>query len=365
MGEHPPFVGGRAVRAISRSAGKLDIYATAADGRVYGAAWQPDLPGDEGMPEGWRGWWHLVEGTAPAGAAVTVASRGADKVDIFVVSDNGVVYTAAWEQANPTWRPWRPLEGIRVPAGAPVECVSRSNDHLDIFVIDTEARIQTAAWQPSFGDTWPAWRQVAGGSGVPGAAVTAVSRSTDSLDIFVTGANGAILASAWNPAFGDTWVDWHAVASGTGVPGARVAAVSRSTDHLDLFITGLDGAVRTSAWEPAFGDTWSDWRQVAGGTALAGAPVGAVSRSTDKIDVFVADGAGKVLTSAWEPKFGADWAAWRQLGTVQTAPGGEVHAVSRAADHLDVFVAGIDGHVHTAAWQPKLGANWHAWSPIG
>jgi hypothetical protein len=50
---------------------------------------------------------------------------------------------------------------------------------------------------------------------------------------------------------------------------------------------------------------------------------------------------------------------------VQTTPGGEVHAVSRAVDHLDVFVAGIDGHVHSGAWQPKLGANWHAWFPIG
>lgn len=364
MGEQPPFVGGRSVRAISRSTGKLDIYATAADGRAVGASWEPELAGDEGMPEGWRGWWHLQQGTAPAGAAVTVASRSTDKVDLFLVSDNGVVYTAAWDPAN-NWRAWRPLEGIRVPGGAAVECVSRSADHLDIFVIDTEARIQTAAWEPSFGETWAPWRQVAGGSGVPGAPVTAVSRGADQIDIFTTMATGAIMASAWNPSFGDTWIGWHPVAGGTGVPGGRVSAVSRSADHLDVFATGLDGVVRTSAWEPSFGDTWADWRQVAGGTALAGAPVGVVSRSTDKLDIFVADAEGKVLTSAWEPKFGADWAAWRQLGTVRTTPGGEVHGVSRARDHLDIFVIATDGHVHTAAWQPTFGANWHAWWPIG
>jgi hypothetical protein len=362
MGQ-PGFVSGRAVRAISRAAGKLDIYATAADGHISGAAWEPGLAGDAGMPDGWRGWWHLQSGSAPAGATVTAASRAPDHVDLFVVSDNGVVYTAAWSPAG--WVAWRPLEGITVPAGAAVECTSRSRDKLDVFVIDNQGRVQTSAWEPKFGERWSPWRQVGGGTGVPGAPVSVVSRAPDHLDVYLTGLDGVVRTSEWNPSLGDTWADWQQVANGATVPGARVSVASRQAHHLDVFVCDAAGQVQTSAWNPGMGGAWADWRVVAGGAAVPGAPVGVVSRSTDHLDVFVADARGRIQTSAWEPSLGTEWAAWRQIGVVETAPGGEVHGVSKQADHIDIFVTGVDGHVHTASWEPSFGTTWHGWSPIG
>lgn len=362
MGQ-PAFASGRGVRAVSRSTGQLDIYATAADGRVSGAAWEPGLAGDAGLPEGWRGWWHLQGGTAPAGAAVTGVSRAPDQLDLFVVSDNGVVYTAAWNPGG--WNPWRPIEGITVPPGAAVECVTRSADKLDVFVTDSQGRIQTAAWEPKFGAAWSAWRQIAEGTGVPGAPVTGVSRAPDHLDVFSTGLDGAIRVSGWNPARGEAWEPWRQIAGGATVAGSRVGVASRRAHFLDVFVCDSIGQVQTSAWEPSFGEHWAAWRQVASGASVPGAPVGVVSRAADKLDVFVADARGRVQTSAWEPKFGADWAAWRQIGVVDTAPGAEVHGTSRQPDHLDIFVTGADGHVHTAAWQPSFGATWHGWVPIG
>jgi hypothetical protein len=90
-----------------------------------------------------------------------------------------------------------------------------------------------------------------------------------------------------------------------------------------------------------------------------------VSRSTDKIDVVTTDADGRIQTSAWEPKFGWDWAAWRAIGDLRVARGAAVNAVSKHPDQLDVFAIGTDGRVHTAAWQPSFGADWRGWWPIG
>ena len=44
-----------------------------------------------------------------------------------------------------------------------------------------------------------AWKQVAGGQSLPGAAVTSVSRSDGFLDIFVVGLDARVWTAAWQP----------------------------------------------------------------------------------------------------------------------------------------------------------------------
>ena len=50
-----------------------------------------------------------------------------------------------------------------------------------------------------------------------------------------------------------------------------------------------------------------------GGTTLAGAPIGSVSRSTDKLDVFSIGQDGRVYTAAWQPGDTA-WRGWWVVG---------------------------------------------------
>ena len=104
-------------------------------------------------------------------------------------------------------------------------------------------------------------------------------------------------------------------------PGDLIGAVSRSTDKLDIFVGGLgfylDGideyvrplGVQTTAWHPGLRD-WTPWRSVAGGgTAYLASPVTAVSRSTGLIDIFATDEDKTVKTAAWAPD-GRDWQGW-------------------------------------------------------
>jgi len=86
-----------------------------------------------------------------------------------------------------------------------------------------------------------------------------VSRSADKLDIFVTDSNGAIQTAAWEPDFSDWWHGWWSLIGGRAAPGAAVTPISRSQDKLDVFVVGNDARIWTAAWQPDFPDWWHGW----------------------------------------------------------------------------------------------------------
>jgi len=99
--------------------------------------------------------------------------------------------------------------------------------------------------------------------------------------------------------------------------GFDVSAVSRYQNQLDLFVTGNDGVAYTSWWTA--GSDWSginnNWRPI-GGFFPVGAPLSAVSRFRDQLDVFVVGNDGVTYTSWWT--LGNDWSGvnnnWRPIG---------------------------------------------------
>ena len=345
---------------VTRSADHLDVFATDASGNILTAAWEPDFT------DWWHGWWQINGGRAAPGAPVHGVSRSTNKLDVFVIGTDQRVYTAAWEpDFADGWHGWWQLLGGVAAPGAHVTAVSRSADHLDVFVVGTDGHVYTAAWEPDFADGWHGWWRIGNLVAPQGAAVHCVSRSTDHLDIFVTDINGNIQTAAWEPDFADGWHGWWQINGGRAAPGAPVTAVSRSTDHLDIFVTGTDGHVYTAAWEPDFADGWHGWWRIGNLAAPQGAAVHCVSRSTDHLDIFVTDASGMTQTAAWEPDFADGWHGWWQINGGRAAPGAPVTAVSRSTDHLDIFVVGTDNRVYTAAWEPDFADGWHGWWRMG
>src|SRR5262249_46192642 len=111
---------------------------------------------------------------------------------------------------------------------------------------------------------------------------------------------------------------WPSV-GGTFPDGAPVGAVARDDDHLDLFICGNDGKVYTASraastgWSSAATDHWVG----IGGTFPEGAPVSAVARDADHLDLFICGNDGKVYTASW--RSGHDWSSaatghWTSIG---------------------------------------------------
>jgi len=356
------------ISIVTRSQNLLDAFAVGSDGRVYTAAWKP---GDSAF----RGWWKIgrTDLEVPLCSTVTAVSRSANKLDVFVTGIDGRVYTAAWEPSNGRkerrgWRGWWPVANIKTQPGSPVSAVSRSANKLDVFVAGADGKVWTAAWEPSDDDNgFRGWWKVGDLNVPPAAPISVVSRSQDKLDVFATGIDGKVCTATWEPSDGRAgFRGWRHVAGGLAAPGAPVGVVSRSANKLDVFITGLNNRVWTAAWQPSDGGNgFRGWWQVGNLAVPPRTWISAVSRSTDKMDIFATGSDGRVYTAAWEPG-DIRFRGWSWVASGQSSPGAPVGAVSRSTDKLDVILTGLDGRVWTAAWEPSDGSwSFRGWWSVG
>ncbi|WP_060654433.1 M12 family metallopeptidase [Rhodococcus pyridinivorans] len=348
-GVFPP---GAPLSVTSRGAGNLDAFITGNDGRVYTSWW---YQGNDWSGIGDR--WRNIGGVFPKGAPVTAIAKSSNSIDLFITGNDGRVYTSWWYYGS-DWSGlgdrWRSIGGF-FPPGAPISVTSRSPGNLDLFVTGNDGRVYTSWWYQ--GGDWSGinnnWRNI-GGVFPKGAPVTAITKSSNSIDLFITGNDGRVYTSWWYQ--GGDWSGigdrWRSI-GGFFPPGAPVAVTSRSAGNLDAFITGNDGRVYTSWWYQ--GGDWSGlnntWRNI-GGVFPRGAPVSAVAKSRDSIDLFICGNDGCVYTSWWYQ--GGDWSGigdrWRNIGGVFPA-GRKVTAIARGPKNLDAVICGNDGRVYTSWWK--------------
>ena len=247
----------------------------------------------------------------------------------------------------------------------------------------SETTVTTTAWSSATNNWDTDWRPL------PGQAVfdrntqhvAVVSRAPDHLDLFVIGndggigsSNGHVWTTAWSSATG--WnTDWRPL------PGQavfdrntqKIAAVSRAPGNLDLFVIGNDSHVWTTAWSSATNNWNTDWPPLPGRAVFDRNTqhVTVVSRAPDHLDLFVIgnDGGvgttnGHVWTTAWSSATGwnADWGPLPGQAVFDRNTQ-KIAAVSRAPGNLDLFVIGNDSHVWTTAWSSATG--WNAdWRPL-
>lgn len=96
---------------------------------------------------------------------------------------------------------------------------------------------------------------------------------------------------------------------------------------------------------------------------MPGGHVNAVVRDPNKLDVFAVAGDGQVATAAWDQNVSqAAWRGWWPIAGGKAEPGSIVAAVARSPDRLDVWCAGTDGSLATAAWcQTVANGAWRGW----
>lgn len=215
----PGAPAGAPVSALSRYPGgaALDLFVTGGDGRVYSAVYN-----DDGMP--WTHWFPFLDpvpGGLPAGAPVAAISRypGGHAIDLFVSSSDGQVYTAYFNDDGVPWNGWIPIVepvpgGVR--PGGPVSVLSRYSDGkaLDLWLTGDDGVVYTAYYNDDL-DGWYGWFPVAGPvpAGVRGGAqVAAVARypTGRALDVFVVGDDGRLDTAYYNDDF-DAWYGWFPI----------------------------------------------------------------------------------------------------------------------------------------------------------
>ncbi len=381
---------------VSCNPTRYDLFLVGSDGRSYSNSWHEGQSKDElkskwvAMTDSWSPHKYLY---GLEGASIHAVSRAPGLIEIFVIGAGGIVWTRSgrwWSQGEfqgVTWSEKDTLAGwgrandkLVFPEHKPIVATGRTSTQIDIFATGKDGRVYTSGrkykpdnpqLQPytSELESWFDFEPI-GGYFPAGAPVAAVARTSDHLDLFVTGSDGRVYTSWWPS---DTWWsgindNWRSI-GGYFPAGAPVTAVARKPEQLDVFITGKDGRVYTSWWPS---ETWwsginDNWKSI-GGFFPPGAQVSVISRNKDHLDLFVTGNDGRVYTSWWHQ--GSEWSGiqnhWTCIGGV-FPPGAPVSAVARRPDSLDLFIVGSDGAVYTSWWTagaPWSGVNDH-WTSLG
>ena len=379
----------------------LYLFTSAADGEVistFFSAYTPNTPKNAGCVNAWRGWFPVSDtrpttrGLSPITAvwrpvAKTAAwSPGTNHLDFFMVADDGTVKSGFVEDTvdikdmngkdtkkyKYSWPiNWfgvtaHPETGKTVPSEA-VTAVWRDGkpDHLDLFITGTDGIVKSTFFEN--GKWQPGWFQASldAGKAAVGQPITAVWRpgGVGHLDLFMVADDGTVKSAYFE---NNKWQSgWFGVPihpeTGKAAPGQPVTAVWRDANHLDLFITGTDGIVRSTffengKWQPG----WFQAGQIVGKAAV-GQPITAVWRpGGGHLDLFMVADDGTVKSTFFE---NGKWSPTGWFGVTanpesgKAAPGQSVTAVWSSATHLDLFINGADGHVRstffdTGKWQP-------------
>ncbi|CAN5395068.1 hypothetical protein BH09ACT7_BH09ACT7_03720 [soil metagenome] len=285
--------------AVSRTPGNLDLFVIGFDNRVWTTFWP--------SANGWNGDWFPLPGQAVFDhekQQIAAVSRAPGNLDLFVVGFDNRVWTTFWNDATGWNADWFPLPGQAVfdHVTQRIAAVSRAPGNLDLFVIGFDNRVWTTFWNAGGwnGDWFP----------LPGQAVfdhvtqqiAAVSRAPGNLDLFVIGFDNHVWTTFW-PNAGGWNADWFPLPGQAVFDHERqqITAVSRTPGNLDLFVVGLDSHVWTTFWPNADGFWNADWFPLPGQAVFDRdhQHVAAVSRASNNLDVFLIGNDNHIWTTFW------------------------------------------------------------------
>ncbi|KAF2273332.1 purine and uridine phosphorylase [Westerdykella ornata] len=237
-----------------------------------------------------------------------------------------------------------------------ITAISRKQGQIDLFLCGPDGHVYTLWWVDGRG--WSPGHKIIGDFGdfPSGAKVTAVSRDAEKLDIFACDIHGRIRTSWWQLPYyqltiGSRWKTRDPIGE-QFLGGTQAAAVSRDVNTLDVFALAEGGQIHTLQWIKV--DPWS--RRTLSKDPL-GFPVGtrvtATARTKQHMDVFVCDGDGNVKTQGWSSH--ADrWTDWEVIGQ-QFLPGTKIAAIVPDEDTIELFACRPNGQIHTTKWAANSG----------
>ncbi|MGN8138521.1 G1 family glutamic endopeptidase [Paraburkholderia sp. 22099] len=350
--------GKQQIAAVSRASGNLDLFVIGFDNHVWSTFWNDQT--------GWNGDWFPLPGQAVFDREkqrIAAVSRASGNLDLFVIGFDNHVWSTFWNDQAGWNGDWFPLPGQAVfdREQQQIAAVSRASGNLDLFVIGFDNHVWSTFWNDQAGwngDWFP----------LPGQAVfdreqqqiAAVSRAPGNLDLFVIGFDNHVWSTFWNDQTG--WNgDWFPL-PGQAVfdrEKQRIAAVSRASGNLDLFVIGFDNHVWSTFWNDQTG--WNgDWFPLPGQAVFDREKqrIAAVSRAPGNLDLFVIGFDNHVWSTFWNDQAGwnGDWFPLPGQA-VFDRENQQVAAVSRAMGNLDLFLIGFDNHVWSEFWNDRVGWN--------
>jgi hypothetical protein len=357
---------------VARTPDALDTFFVHSDGALWATTWFPDVTGS------WPTTAASIPGLAPANAPVAAISRTPDHLDAFYVGNHGEIlntsfslplWTSAWvtNPLNSTWQ--------RATPGATIAAVSSAPGQIDVVFAGTDHNLQ---WSHSLAqstgeNSWGSPRRATSDGSVPtGAHVSVVARKADQLDAFFIGSDGKLHTSyCYN--FGrvgpgscneDSWISYttNTAADCLAPPGAPLTAVARTPENLDVFWVSRAGALCTAYWNRDV--AFTSYRITAPGTTVVGSKLAAVARTPDNLDVTLVvrnPGGPSTVADLYVARWhtGASAWAWEHAGPIyggRAVAGQTVAITARRPDVIDLFTLGVN--LFTGATTSQSTAYW-------
>jgi hypothetical protein len=353
------------VAAVARTPDHLDVFWINKQGQIW-SDW-----GDSGANNFWNTKFDAVTPSGVAGpeSALTALARRPDVLDVFWVGNDGGVwsnfYNGRWNtpfSISPgtqlaAQKP--PLPGSGKPAAdnpgqtpplldrtarpnSPLTAVSRTPDQLDVFWISKEGQIWSNWWDGQINrGAWNTPFNInAAPSPAPSSSKPGTAQNLHSTPVLRTTGAAAQSELQLTPL------------NNTASPGAGIAAVSRTPDHLDVFWVGNDGLVWSNWWDRwANNGRWNAPFSISQGPPPP-TPSSGKSTGLQNIGNVRSTQGVRTIGQPIHPLQGPDRTA---------RPNSPVVAVARTPEHLDVFWIGNDGAIWTTWWDARLnGAAWNA-----
>jgi len=268
------------------------IFVSAAHASVPGFVWGP--------------WKNIPAKTTAAGSTVNAYSNYVTQgIDLYMTDATGVVSTASGVPYG-EWSGWSSPSDGSARAGSPVTMITYENQP-NIFIADPGGYIYTI-FKDSYG-YWVGWAWVSRGQAVPGAPVTAIlvqERQSEPpywtpgvISLFIADSLGDIFTVSGTPG---NWGPWESVAGGRTIPGAKITPLvyedATGKVGLVLFSTDENGSVQTTTKNSQTG-VWNMWKPISNTSIFAppGAPVSAILWAVGQVAIFISDIEGNVKTS--------------------------------------------------------------------
>lgn len=352
------------VTAVSRAGGLIDIFAVESDGAVYTAEWN----GSSSAPS-WSDWSAIDNPSTysfKTKSTVTTISRDVNHLDLFVVGNDGAVYTASLFgfPSAPVWSLWAKISATALAdPESVVAAVARDPQHMNVFVIAKTGQVMTSQWDGTVANpVWSPWAGINAFSNFSSPAPLALAaRDAQHLTLAGVAKNGLMYAAAWDGTVASpAWSAFNIVgnpATDFFNPSIEVALVARDALHLDLFLIGLNGGVYTNTWDGTKSSPeWGGWALIGilpSDSFPLGAPVTAAARNSSVIEAFAVGKNGGIYNAQRDFSGSAGWSSWQPVGdpSIQTLPkGSEVTAVAVGNNQIQLFAAGSGGNIYTAPY---------------
>jgi len=386
---------GQAIAAVSRTPGLIDLFWVDSSDSIVSTA-ESNLAVNSGTLGGVSQIDIAFTAGDPIAAnlAPTVIVRTPDHFDIFVIGagppaphppgqppgfDLPNIFWN-WQDNNFDGGQWHTFENISVGDDIiNVAAVARNDgnrNYLHVFGLGNDGIVRTT-WSggPPGEDSWQPWIQMPtpfSGSQDIGETnslqLSAVSPDPQTVIVTVTNSDGDVSGYYWQD--GSSWVSTHGwIVLNESQPSAAsspLTAISEGADVVDVLYLSPATSVLLSRPDYSAGNPVAVPVTSLGGSLHGGAPVAALARSQDRVEVYVA-GPGTPGTSIWtrstdDPGDPGSWSGWTAIsndgGDISTlAAPWRVAAVSQLPQRTDLFAAllgttgGSPGVIYTTYWQ--------------